>query len=635
MFFLQVARHKSMSIKVFMHYLFVRAQNLELGSAESGTGRRMGAECHSNPYGPDGPSQRRMTMRLTFTISFLVALVSTTLAQDYLRLHQASPHPYVWAGMELDTGGDVNSDGVADTIIGSAGENARAGRIDVVCGATGVTLYSRLGSQPEARFGDAVAFVGDTDGDGVDDFAASAPLHDTTGLQNCGLVRLYSGATGAVLRVEYGDKAGMEFGFALAGADLDASGRSDLVVATPYGRNSAGDSVGSVFIYDGPTLTSAPSRLNGTQVGARFGSALDVYGNWRASGRPVLVVGQSLYDTSSAQNAGRALIYGFQPQLGFYLNYASATGSRAFGFLGDDVKVLGDVDGDGFNDLALSSINWFSPGPMFSTIDGNCEIFTIPFVGNSLPSLRTHFGGTGDYLGISMQGIEDLDEDGCDEYVVASRQGISSGPGNGKIEVFSGATGALMQTLSSVSGGGMGHDMGAVPDQDGDGVDELLVSAPYAQELRVYASGTLFPGSQEDLELRVGKPGNISLKPDRRSLASESQLELELTSPMGTLAGTTPLIAAQFIELGANGPSSPGGFPEVHLEPSRLFIILNGSQPAQAPMLLPSSGLSLVLQLPAAVLISLDELMIQGFAVTSSAANGFFAASNGQRVAIL
>src|SRR5262245_39775189 len=50
-----------------------------------------------------------------------------------------------------------------------------------------------LGEDPGDEFGQSVVSVGDVSGDGITDFAVSAPLHDEGGLVDNGKVYIFSG----------------------------------------------------------------------------------------------------------------------------------------------------------------------------------------------------------------------------------------------------------------------------------------------------------------------------------------------------------------------------------------------------------------------------------------------------------
>src|SRR6185295_16995485 len=99
--------------------------------------------------------------------------------------------------------GDLNGDGKSDFIIGAPyadpGGLTDGGSAYVYSGATGALLYQKDGTALGDNFGNAVAGVGDVNGDGVADFMVGAQTADPGGIFNAGAAFVYSGATGALL----------------------------------------------------------------------------------------------------------------------------------------------------------------------------------------------------------------------------------------------------------------------------------------------------------------------------------------------------------------------------------------------------------------------------------------------------
>ncbi len=127
--------------------------------------------------------------------------------------------------------------------------------------ATGYPLY---GWQEKARFGAAVAGLGDLNDDGYDDFAVGARRYQDDQPYEGG-VFVYLGRaswpadplTMAPAWTAFGDKADAEFGYAVGGAgDVNNDEYPDLLVGAPYYRHDDRTILGRAYLYQGNTSSS-------------------------------------------------------------------------------------------------------------------------------------------------------------------------------------------------------------------------------------------------------------------------------------------------------------------------------------------------------------------------------------------
>jgi hypothetical protein len=144
-------------------------------------------------------------------------------------------------GFSVASAGDVDADGHADLLVGALWDDAGAGEsgsVAVWSGRTGAQIRLHAGSGAYDGLGTSLALVGDQDGDSLPDYAAGAVQGFPPG--NPGYVRVWSARTGAVIHTIAGKSAGDWFGFAVeAAGDVNADGLPDLVVGASHSSAAA------------------------------------------------------------------------------------------------------------------------------------------------------------------------------------------------------------------------------------------------------------------------------------------------------------------------------------------------------------------------------------------------------------
>ena len=198
------------------------------------------------------------------------ATISTSLAIADARLSGQSAGDF--AGLSVSAT-DLNSDGMDDLLIGAPSNDlggAGAGAVYLVEGmssgwtdmnltfATGVLL----GPDDDAAAGTSVASAGDTDGDGVMEWAVGGPGALSSGVSVGAVWRLsgpISGTTtiSAADAIWLGDAAGDGAGTAIAGGvDIESDGFSDLLVGAPGAdaHTSGLSDVGRAYLLRGTGL---------------------------------------------------------------------------------------------------------------------------------------------------------------------------------------------------------------------------------------------------------------------------------------------------------------------------------------------------------------------------------------------
>jgi hypothetical protein len=391
------------------------------------------------------------------------------------------------SGWSVDAAGDFNGDGLDDVVIGAPGSYMGGGAL-VVFGRRDAGASIDLGALdgtdgfraigPEGNFvGRAVAGVGDINGDGFDDVAIGGP--DPWGFREAYLA--------GVVYILFGrDAASGPFPASIDLAALDGT--------------------------DG-------FRLDGEAEEDRAGAALAGVGDINGDGYDDVLIGapEVITDGRHADGLGYVL-YGRDATANPFpaaMSLGDLDGSSGFRMsnysggdrLGSVVDGIGDFNGDGRPDVAISGPNWTVGADEFIGITH--VVFGRDAAGEPFPEsldLRALDGTDGvsfrggDFVGMSgtgMAGAGDANGDGVDDlligvpwggptisrtrsgltYLVFGRPVADVGPFAPVVDLegFDGRDGVLIIGLvDSMSGSAIAH----AGDLNGDGLADIFVGAP-------------------------------------------------------------------------------------------------------------------------------------------------------------
>jgi FG-GAP repeat protein/VCBS repeat protein len=409
----------------------------------------------------------------------MLALGSTARAQAFVQctrvLHtlegEAAGDNFGWVSAPLP---DLDGDGAEELVVGApfhASGGAGAGRIYVYSGRGGGELFHADGGAPGENLGHSVRAAGDLDGDGIGDVLAGGRGSGATP----GAARIYSGASGTLLRTLQVGAATDGFGYAVDGlGDVDGDGVPDLAVGAPF-EDTAGADAGRVRVLsgaDGSTLRT----FDGESAMDNFGTAVGALADVNGDGVAELIVGAANAGPSAG---GRAYVYDVAAGVLLHAPLLPDASAAEFGqfFVAD----VGTVDADGVADLYVGD---FADG---STARGKAYVFS----GATGARILTLTGQNADGFGIG-RGLGDVNGDGRADLLLGSWTSGAGATRAGKLEVFSGANGALLRRVTSTTAReALGFDAHGLGDLDGDGSPELVgTAASFAQGRgRVYVIG--------------------------------------------------------------------------------------------------------------------------------------------------
>ena len=441
--------------------------------------------------------------------------------------------------------GDLNGDGYRDFVVSAISApttgGTQAGRVYVIHGDTGglpanldlATLdgtngFRINGVAQDDYAGWSVSDAGDVNGDGVTDLLIGAARVNTTVNGNEGAAYVVFGKTGnfgAQLDLSSldgtngfripGQFSYGELGRAVSGiGDINGDGIDDIAVGawqTPVG--------GEVYVIFGKstafTADFDPAGLDGTNGfrltgggNSRFGESIASAGDVNGDGLDDMIIGSP---NGNSYRGAAYVIFGSTDPFAASANISTLDGTNGFAivsssnlqFAGSSVSSVGDVNGDGFADVAVLAYGYgdYSDGAVY-VVFGKNGGFGASLTLNDLDGtdgFRVY--GTSNYAGFrDVTGIGDLNNDGFDDFMFGAEQhdgenadtgvayvvyGKASGWSNFTTGSINGTNGFRINGL--VSTGQLGFSLDA-SDVNGDGGRDLIIAAPWANGL----NGTVY-----------------------------------------------------------------------------------------------------------------------------------------------
>ena len=280
-----------------------------------------------------------------------------------------------YAGHGSDLVGDVNGDGQSDAVVGTDYTSNRRGQAFVAYGPIADDLELEdeadalmVGEAPGVYAGRIVDTGGDLDGDGVNDLVLACL--GTMGLPASGGFYVVYGPPADSLDLADADgryEGATPNGYAglwLATGDLDADGLDD--VASAALDSTLASSAGAAFLVEGPAsadtnLSDAEIIVRGDELG-QYGGGVAL-GDLDADGDAELLLGAQ-GDSGVGPNGGAAYLF-VDPAPGSYV-FSDADAAFTAEGAGNNLGaggLIGDVDNDGVAEVLISAPYQDEGGP--------------------------------------------------------------------------------------------------------------------------------------------------------------------------------------------------------------------------------------------------------------------------------
>jgi len=461
------------------------------------------------------------------------------------------------------TGPGVDSTGHAYVVLGNSGSFVPTLSVDDLTGGNGFRVDD-IGDAPVA------SGLGDVNGDGLGDFAlASHIVNDNAGSVWVVFGRSSFGATLDVSALNGSDgfrlngSAGDDAGASVSSAgDVNGDGLDDVIIGTPsnarYGDGGAYVVFGSTGGFD-PVINLG--TLDGTDGFRMFsnvgepgyaGQAVSGGADINGDGFDDVIIGEP------SENGRTYVLFGHSGNFDDSVNLTTLGGSTGFiiegYYIGSSVSALGDINGDGFDDLITGSTYARYSNSTFEIYGEAYVVFgsATPPAGplnvadlngsngvlNGTNGFAIQGAAAGDYVGGAVSSAGDVNGDGLDDILIGVERAeydssINPATGTGRAYVVFGRSTAFPATINlrvstasnpnptayldgengfrldgEVRGDYVGQSVSNAGDINGDGFDDLLIGASLVDIGPNFSVGTGYvvfgDGFTAGIETKVG-----------------------------------------------------------------------------------------------------------------------------------
>ena len=393
-----------------------------------------------------------------------------------------------YSGHFTSSAGDVNGDGFDDILIGAdaadPGGNSKAGESYVVFGKAagfagsldlstldGANGYRLDGINADDHAGASVSSAGDINGDGYDDVIIGAYGADPGGNSLAGESYVVFGKAGGFADLDLSTLDGTN-GFTLQGidsvdtagfsvsdaGDVNGDGFDDVIVGAFHGDVGAYNDAGESYVVFGKAAGFAASislatldgsngfRLDGISGGDHSGWSVSTASDLNGDGYADIIIGADHGDPGGRRNAGESyVVFGQAGGFAASIDLSTLDGTNGFAlngkgfydYSGRTVSSAGDVNGDGFDDLLVGAPEASPYGRTFAgesyVVFGKAGGFAASLELTGLDGnngFRLEGLANSDLSGVAIGAAGDVNGDGFDDFLIGAAYADPDGVAN-------------------------------------------------------------------------------------------------------------------------------------------------------------------------------------------------------------